>query len=60
LAAGANGVIYRSVRRTGGECVACFRPALVANVRPGSHYEYCWEGTAKPVIRKIRESAARN
>src|SRR5207249_2893059 len=25
---GANGVIYRSVRRSGGECIACFRPQM--------------------------------
>jgi hypothetical protein len=57
LAAGANGVIYRSVRRRGGECVASFRPAQVGNVRTGAHYEYRWEGTASPNIRKIRESS---
>jgi len=30
---GALGVVYPSVRHTGGTCVACFRPALVGNVR---------------------------
>ena len=29
LDAGSNGVVYRSVRDPGGECLACFRPALV-------------------------------
>jgi RES domain len=33
LAAGSNGILYRSVRDpAGGECIACFRPALVSNV----------------------------
>lgn len=35
LAAGSAGVVYESARRAGGDCLACFRPALVANVRRG-------------------------
>ena len=50
---GSNGVIYRSVRRPGGQCVACFRPALVGNVRASAHYEYRWEGTRRPVVRQL-------
>ncbi len=53
LAAGSNGVFYRCVRRPGGECIACFRPALVANVRTGGHFEYRWEGTRTPRIRRL-------
>jgi len=49
---GANGVLYRSVRRPGGECIACFRPPLVLNVRIGGHFEYRWEGRGAPRIRK--------
>jgi hypothetical protein len=50
---GANGVIYRSVRRKGGECMACFRPALVGNVRIAAHFEYRWHGRPEPeIIRK--------
>lgn len=33
LAAGASGIVYPSVRHAGGTCLACFRPALVTNVR---------------------------
>ena len=54
LAEGANGVIYRSVRHAGGECIACFRPKLVRNVRAGTHFEYRWEGGGRPRIRKMR------
>lgn len=32
---GSAGLIYPSVRRRGGTCLACFRPALVVNVRKG-------------------------
>ena len=48
-----NGVLYRSVRRPGGECIACFRPALVTNVRPDAHFEYRWEGTRTPAVRRL-------
>ena len=44
------GVIYPSVRHAGGTCVACFRPALVTNVRRGKTYRFTWEGTPQPEI----------
>lgn len=53
LAAGSNGVVYQSVRHQGGECIACFRPRLVSQVRVAAHYEFQWEGTAAPRVRKI-------
>ncbi len=53
LAGGSNGVIYRSVRHKGGECLACFRPKLIKNVRQGDHFEYRWHGTCEPAIRKL-------
>lgn len=34
-----NGIIYPSVRRSGGTCLVCFRPALVYNVRRGARLE---------------------
>jgi RES domain len=53
LGSGSNGILYRCVRRAGGECIACFRPALVLHVRQGAHFEYRWEGTRTPAIRKL-------
>jgi hypothetical protein len=53
LVTGSDGVIYRSVRRPGGECVACFRPRLVKNVRSAAHFEYRWDGRRQPEIRKL-------
>ena len=50
LDSGSDGVIYRSVRDAGGECIACFRARLVANVRPDAHFEYRWTGTETPSI----------
>jgi hypothetical protein len=57
LAHGSNGIVYRSVRREGGTCIACFRPRLLARVRVGAHYEYRWHGGGPPVIRRVKQSA---
>lgn len=39
---GSLGVIYPSVRRPGGTCIACFRPSVVANVRKGNRFRLTW------------------
>ena len=48
-----NGVVYRSVRHSEGECLACFRPPLVRNVRAGGHYEFRWSGSPEPRVRRL-------
>jgi RES domain-containing protein len=48
-----NGVLYNSVRHQGGECVACFRPLLITNVRQAAHFEYRWLGTRVPTIAQL-------
>ena len=35
LRLGSSGIVYPSVRRSGGTCIVCFRPVLVTNVRQG-------------------------
>lgn len=50
LGAGALGVVYPSVRHRGGTCVACFRPALVTNVRRAKRYRFTWDGGRDPQI----------
>jgi len=40
LAAGSAGIVYPSVRRKGGTCIACFRPVLVTNVRLADVYNF--------------------
>lgn len=49
-AVGSLGVVYPSVRRPEGTCLACFRPALVGNVRKGSTYRFRWSGSPAPAI----------
>lgn len=53
LGAGSLGVVYPSVRRSGGTCIACFRPALVGNVRKQRTYRFAWHGTATPAISTV-------
>lgn len=54
LEAGSLGIVYPSVRRSGGTCLACFRPALVGNVRRGKTYRFTWAGGPEPVIKLAR------
>jgi len=54
LAAGSLGVVYPSVRRPKGTCVACFRPALVGNVRQGAQFRFRWSGSPSPNIQRVR------
>jgi RES domain-containing protein len=44
------GVIYPSVRHLSGTCIACFRPALVSNVRRGKTYRFTWDGEPTPTV----------
>jgi RES domain len=55
LDARSKGDLYRSVRRPGGQCIACFRPKLVTNVRPSAYYEFRWEGRPEPVVNRLGE-----
>lgn len=50
LEEGALGVVYPSVRRKGGTCLACFRPALVTNVRRARTYRFTWRGLPDPTV----------
>jgi RES domain-containing protein len=53
LEAGSMGVIYPSVRCEGGTNLACFRPALVGNVRKAQAYRLTWAGSPQPTIESI-------
>jgi RES domain len=54
LDAGSLGVVYPSVRREGGEAVACFRPAVVNHVRRGRRVRLTWKGRRSPTVRLLR------
>jgi hypothetical protein len=46
------GVIYPSVRHQGGICLACFRPAVVSNVRKDVRYKLIWTPLRARMIRQ--------
>ncbi len=43
-AAGADGIVYRSVRDPSGECVAAFKPSLISRCRPIKPLFAHWDG----------------
>ncbi|WP_373889872.1 RES family NAD+ phosphorylase [Massilia sp. H6] len=51
LDGGSMGIIYPSVRHPGGTNLACFRPALVGNVRKAQTYRLTWTGTPQPAVQ---------
>jgi len=51
---GALGIVYPSVRRDGGTCLACFRPALVGRVRRAKRWRFTWRNGAGPIISRER------
>jgi len=54
LEAASAGIVYPSVRDTGGTCLACFRPALVNNVRKGSRISIHFQNaSATPEVREL-------
>jgi hypothetical protein len=50
LDADALGLVYPSVRRSGGTCLACFRPTLVMNIRKAETWRFSWTGDPTPHI----------
>lgn len=49
---GSAGIVYPSVRHKGGTCIACFRPALVGNVRQGEKITFTFEDASRaPKVR---------
>jgi hypothetical protein len=52
---GSNGIAYDSVRRSGGECAAVFRPPLLSNAQQERHLCYVWDGKAITSVYEKRE-----
>ena len=53
LADGSLGVAYPSVRRPPGDCVACFRPALVTNVRKSAAWTFSWHASGSLTVTQL-------
>jgi len=55
LQLGSAGIVYPAVRHPGGTCIACFRPALVTNVRAGATVTITFANAyATPIFRVMR------
>lgn len=52
-AADSNGIVYPSVRHTGGTCLVAFRPDLVQNFRQGGVWRLEWTGSPTPSITRV-------
>ncbi len=50
-AAGSNGIVYPSVRQSGGECTGLFYPDCAANPTQGRHLDYHWDGERVDICR---------
>lgn len=48
-AAGSNGIVYPSVRYSGGQCIALFRPDLASIPKLGARIAFHWDGTSVSV-----------
>jgi RES domain len=53
LDSGSLGVVYPSVRRSGGVCLACFRPAVVANVRRDGQYAFTFSDAELRSVTRV-------
>ncbi len=56
-ASGSNGLLYRSVRSPGGECVAIFWPDLIPIPVQADHFDFHWDGARVDRVRNCRTGA---
>lgn len=54
---GADGIVYDSVRREGGECVAVFRPRCVGPARPVKQLIFRWDGATIAAVLETHRLA---
>lgn len=50
---GHRGLLYPSVRHSGGRCFAAFDPGIIQNVRPGASWKLTWNGTPEYAIEGL-------
>jgi hypothetical protein len=55
LRLGSSGIVYPSVRFVRGTCIACFRPALVTNVRKGGSFTLTYDPTQSSLYWKPKK-----
>lgn len=50
-AGGSDGLVYRSIRHSGGECVGLFYPDCASTPVQGRHLDYHWDGDRVDLVR---------
>jgi hypothetical protein len=50
---GHRGLIYPSVRHSGGRCFVAFDPGIIQNVRPGASWKLVWQGAPEFTIEGL-------
>ena len=58
IGSGSIGLLYPSTRRSGGTCIVCFRPSVVANVRKRDLYRLTWNPDKAPTFMRAVRSPA--
>ena len=48
-----NGIVYPSLRHSGGECVAVFFPDVVTPPKQGDHFRYHWNGDRVDFVQQL-------
>jgi hypothetical protein len=51
--AGASGIVYASVRRSGGTKLVVYRPSLLPPVIEGDHFDSRWTGGPTPAVLRL-------
>ena len=51
--AGADGIVYPSVRNAGGQCFAAFYPDVMSAPVQGRHLSYHWDGARIDMIKDL-------
>ncbi len=49
-----DGIVYKSVRNAGGECVAVFRPRLISNCTIHKYFQFRWDGSRIVAIAELQ------
>ena len=56
-AGGSDGVVYPSIRHSGGQCVGLFYPDSAADLVQGRHLDYHWDGERVDIVRDAGSGA---
>jgi len=57
--AGANGIVYASVRRQSGTNLAVYCPSFLPPITEGAHFDYRWTGSPTPAVVKVTDVGVR-